>query len=185
MSLTFITGNKNKFAEAKALLPDCVRVDIDVPEVQSLDPREVILDKVARIAKGFDQPFFCEDVSLVIPSLNNFPGPLVKFALQSLGTEGIVQLVQGKDPSAQAVCMIGYFDGVNAHIFEGVVSGSLVKPTGSSFGFDPIFLPNGFDKTFDQMSLEEKNACSHRFHALMKLKHFLDSCSSSNRTLFT
>ncbi len=80
------------------------------------------------------------------------------------------------DKKAFGRSMIGYFDGENTHFFEGIVEGQIVEPTIiSPFGWDALFLPDGYDKTFAHMTKEEKNQISHRANALRKFMEFLQS----------
>ena len=73
--------------------------------------------------------------------------------------------------------MIAYIEEENKPIvFRGEVQGQIVSPRGgTNFGWDPVFLPNGYTKTFAEMSPEEKNAISHRRIAVLKLKEYLEN----------
>lgn len=170
-SMRFITGNKNKLAEVQTIIPSVISQKIEVDEVQSLDPYEVILKKTRLIVKQCSEPFFCEDVSLEMHAINNFPGPLIKFALKALGCDGLYNLVKDRDTqSATARCMIGYYDGDQIHVVEGCVNGTIVPAQGSKFGFDPIFMPDGEKETYAQMDIKKKNKISHRAKALERLR---------------
>ena len=174
--MKFITGNKNKFLEVKKILGgDIQQLDIDVEEIQSLDADKVIKEKVEEIKKHYKGKFFCEDVSLQIKSLNNFPGPLIKYLVKTIGHRGIHKILENySDKSAIAICKVGYFDGKKTHIFTGQIKGDIVKSQGrSGFGFDPVFKPLGYEETFASMTKEEKNKISHRYKAFTKLKEHL------------
>ena len=99
-------------------------------------------------------------------ALNGFPGPLAKWFLKSLGVDGVFNLIKklGGNDGAVLYAQIGYAeDAYNIVYFEGAVHGKIVAPKGEKgFGFDPIFQPDGSEKTFAEMTLEEKNNLSHR-----------------------
>jgi inosine triphosphate pyrophosphatase len=181
--IIFLTGNANKLREAKEILRgyDVIGKDAEIPEIQEVNPELIVEDKVRRALKLLGCPVFVEDTSLCYESLNGLPGPLVKWFLKKVGRRGLVDILSAFDnKTAYAKCYVGY--GVPASgkskerimIFEGSVKGRIVEPAGESkFGFDPIFLPDGYDKTFAQMG-EEKNKISHRRLALEKLKKYLE-----------
>ena len=172
----FITGNKNKFEEAKAILLSIEQLDIDLPEVQETDAHEIIKAKLQGAFKYSQGEFIVEDTSLYFDCLNGLPGPLIKWFLKTIGNDGLVNLTEklGND-KAVAKTIVGYAkDSNEVHFFEGSLRGRIVKPRGNiGFGWDPIFLPEGSGKTFAEMSQEEKNAISMRRIALNKLKEFL------------
>jgi inosine triphosphate pyrophosphatase len=176
MTLNFITGNPGKLREAKSILGDVENIDLDLPEIQELDPQKVITEKLKEATKNHEGEFFIEDTSIYLQGLNGFPGPLIKWLLQSLGTEGIANLIKKYDNhKATAKTVIGYSNGKDIHFFVGEINGTIVQPRGDNdFGWDPIFQPEGYDKTFAEMSTEEKNAISHRKKAMIKFKEFLD-----------
>ncbi len=174
--LYFITGNKNKFAEAKKeMLPiELVQKEIDLAEIQSLDSKEVIEHKLKEATKHFKGEFIVDDVSFTLDAMNGLPGPLIKFFLKSIGKKGIYNLCKPSGNfKAEAKATIGYTDGKEVLFFEGIVKGKVVEPIAESdFGWDPIFQPEGFNKTFAEMSLEEKNKISHRGKAIKKFKEY-------------
>ncbi|MEK6898445.1 MAG: non-canonical purine NTP pyrophosphatase [Nanoarchaeota archaeon] len=178
MTLYFITGNQNKFNEVKLIMPEIEMLALDLPEIQEMNTRKIIQSKLLEVAKvRKDAELFCEDTSLGINCLNGFPGPLIKWFFQTLGNKGIYELVSKyKDNSAYVRDVIGYRDKKGKmYFFEGEIMGRIVKPRGeSNFGFDTIFQPEGYDRTFAEMTTKEKNKISHRIIALNKLKDFLE-----------
>ena len=176
-TINFITGNAGKFEEAKEILPTLERLEIDLPEIQSIDSKEVIRAKLAEAFKHHSGPFIVEDVSLIFECLNGLPGPLIKWFLKTIGNDGMYGLVKNAgDNRAKVTCSIGYAkDAKNIQFFEGSISGKIVKPSGTGFGWDPIFQPDGHDKTYGDMNAEEKNAISMRKIAIEKLKDFLQN----------
>lgn len=173
----FITGNVNKFNEVKSILPDIEQLDIDLPEIQSLDPHEIISAKLEAALEQIPEGDICvEDTSLYCEGLKGLPGPFIKWFMKSLGREDMAKLVLSTDnDKAEARTLIGYAD-INGEIsyFEGIIKGKIVIPQGeTAFGWDPIFCPDGSELTFAQMGSEEKNKISMRRQAAQKLADFI------------
>ncbi len=178
MELYFITGNSGKFTEVKAIIPAIQQLELDLPEIQELDPQAVIYEKLQAARASHGGCFIVEDTSLYFKALNGFPGPLIKWFLKSLGTVGIYELLKRSgDLTAEARTVIGYIDELGeCHYFEGIINGQIVEPRGSNgFGWDAIFRPDGYDKTFAEMTTEEKNKISMRQQAAIKLADFLNN----------
>jgi len=178
MRLYFITGNKNKLKEAKAILPDIEQLDIDLPEIQDIDAKEIIKAKLLEALNHKKADFIVEDTSLYFDCLNGLPGPLIKWFMQSIGNEGLFNLVEKLgNNKVEAKTIIGYAKSPEEiYYFEGVIKGIIVSPKGKScFGWDPIFQPEGYSKSFAELTLEEKNNISMRVIALNKLKEFMAS----------
>lgn len=176
--LYFITGNKNKFAEVRAIIPEVEQLEIDLDEIQEMDAQGIIKHKMKEALKHHSGPFIIEDTSLYIEALNGLPGPLIKWFMQRLGVDGICQLIDKyENRKAEARTVIGYAKNPNEiYFFEGSIKGEIVKPSGeTNFGWDPIFKPEGQDKTFQQMTKEEKNMISMRRIAAQKLNDFLQN----------
>lgn len=177
MNLYFITGNKNKFEEAKSVLPELEQMDIDLPEIQEIDAKLIIKHKLEEALKHHKGFFIVEDTSLYMDCLHGLPGPLIKWFMKTIGNDGLANLAQKLSNSkAQAKTIIGYAtDDDNVHFFEGSISGEIVSPQGdTNFGWDPIFKPDGYDVTFAEMPKEEKNKISMRRQALDTLKQFIE-----------
>lgn len=178
--ITFITGNPGKFKEALVEMPSLKQADVDLLEIQHLDPREVMKHKFEEARKLGYEEFVIEDTSLIFECLGNLPGPLIKWFLKDLGTEGLAKEAElHGNNRARAITWVGYMakDG-NIHFFEGMVKGKIMSPRGEGFGWDPIFQPEGSDKTFGEMSPEEKSEFSMRKIAFEKLKDYLVASSS-------
>ncbi len=175
--LYFITGNKNKFEEVKKILPNVSQLDIDLPEIQDIDAQAIIKAKLEEAFNHAEGEFIVEDTSLYLDCLNGLPGPLIKWFLQAMGNEGLVDMVEKlRNDNAVARTIVGYAKGRDKiEFFEGVVEGKIVSPKATTgFGWDPIFLPDSHEKTFAEMTMEEKNEVSMRRIALDKLKVFLE-----------
>ena len=176
MALYFITGNKGKFQEVKSILGEVEQLDMDLPEIQEIDAKEIIKEKLNEAKKHQTGEFIVEDTSLYLEALNGLPGPLIKWFLQQIGNEGLYDIaVKFNKFGAQAKTIIGYSKDDEILFFEGIVDGKICKPQGTGFGWDPIFHPSGYEKNFGLMTDEEKNKISMRRRALDKLNEFIKS----------
>lgn len=181
MNLYFITGNKGKLTEMQSIIPDLKHLDIDLPELQEIDPKKIITAKLHEAFKHHSGQFIVEDTSLYLDCLNGLPGPLIKWFLKTMGNEGVYKIAEKfGNTKATAKTIIGYAKSVtDIHFFEGDVTGNVVSPRGNNgFGWNPIFQPEGSQKTFAEMELEEKRTYSMREIAAQKLKDFLRSIQS-------
>jgi len=175
-TLYFITGNKNKFSELNAIIPEIEQLDLDLEEIQETDAKNIIEAKLRKALKKRKGDFIIEDTSLYLDCLNGLPGPLIKWFMQKIGNEGIWKIAENYgNTKAEAKTIIGYAKNEkDIHFFEGSIKGEIVKPSGeTTFGWDPIFKPEGHSKTFQEMSKEEKNNISMRRIAAEKLKEHL------------
>ncbi len=184
MTPLFITGNKNKLKEFQQVLPTLQNWEVDLPEIQDTDAREVIRAKLmaaARLKPG--TTLIVEDTSLALKAMGGLPGPLTKWFVkpEGLGIEGLANIaIQRGDTRAEAMTWIGLFHvhekGEDLRYFKGVVPGHIVLPRGDQgFGWDPIFQPEGSEKTFAEMSLQEKSENSMRRQAIEALKKYLNA----------
>ena len=90
----FVTGNKNKFEEAKGVLPELEQLDLDLPEIQEIDATMIVKAKLEEAFKHHDGPFIVEDTSLYIDGLKGLPGPLIKWFLKTVGIQGLHHLAE-------------------------------------------------------------------------------------------
>lgn len=188
MKLVFATNNNHKLKEVKQLLPDSIEIlslkDIDceddIAETGSTIPDNAFI-KARYIYEKFGMNCFADDTGLEVDSLGGRPGVYsARFAGPACRSEDNIKklltelkgIENRKANFRTAICLM--IDGV-ATVFEGRVDGviTLDESGDKGFGYDPIFLPNGYDKTFAQMSDAEKNAISHRGVAVRKLVDYL------------
>jgi non-canonical purine NTP pyrophosphatase (RdgB/HAM1 family) len=176
MALFFITGSKNKFAEIEAIVPAVEQLEIDLPEIQSLDPRAILEAKLLEARRHREEAYIVEDTSLYFNGMNGLPGPFIKSFLEALGLEGLAHLAAQYGSKATAKTLIGYAHESGAvEFFDGEVHGTIVPPrTPTGFGWDAIFVPEGYDNTFGELGVEIKNTISMRRNATEKLKIFLE-----------
>lgn len=176
MKITFVTGSQNKYDEAKQIIPELERQDLDLVEVQGIDPKPIIAHKLEEAKRVLQGNLVVEDISLYFGSLAGLPGPLIKWFMKTIGNDGLVKIVESfGNTKATAKCIVGISkeDGTIEY-FEGSINGDIVQPRGENgFGWDAIFQPTGWDKTFAEMTQEEKNEISMRKIAFQKLSDYL------------
>ncbi|MDP2388216.1 MAG: non-canonical purine NTP diphosphatase [Bacteroidota bacterium] len=189
MHLIFATHNKNKVFEVTKLVSkdheilnlSDINYSEDIPETGDTLEENALL-KARFIHKIFNKNCFSDDSGLEIESLNNEPGVYsARYAGEEKSDEANMNKVLEKlngshSRSAQFRTVIVLIIAGKEYLFEGIIKGKIaVKKKGSNgFGYDPIFIPNGFIKTFAEMSIEEKNLISHRAIAIKKLTAFLN-----------
>lgn len=173
MQLTLVTGNKGKLNEWQRLLPDDItleNVDINIDEIQSLDLEKIIVDKAKRAYEVIKKPIIVEDVSAGLERLGGLPGPFIKFFLEVLGEKTYHVLSEKEKEKAKVTYIVAYYDGENIVTIKIEDSGTVVSPRGDNgFGFDKFFIPDGWAKTYAQMTSQEKDKISHRSRAIRQL----------------
>jgi len=173
MRMVLVTSNRGKLQEFRsALAPLGVEVEHseeDCDEIQADTLQEVVLSCLAQLrAKGL-KDFVIDDSGLFVHALHGFPGVYSSYALRTLGVEGILELLDGaEDRGAHFECCIGCsFQGEQFTVIGRCDGTIALRPAGTGgFGFDPIFVPSGYDQTFAEISLEVKNSISHRGRAV-------------------
>jgi inosine triphosphate pyrophosphatase len=175
----FITGNQGKADQlAKWLSIPLEHRKLDLDEIQSLDVRTVAEHKVRQAYGIAKQPVLVEDVAFSLTAMGRLPGTFIKWFMEELGVEGITKLA-AQLASREAVVSIcyAYYDGASVHFFEHSVQGSIApEPRGSNgFGWNPIFIPDGSEKTYAEMTDDEVKPFSMRAQAIETLKVFLAS----------
>jgi inosine triphosphate pyrophosphatase len=172
IKFTIVTGNPEKLAELHRLIPDSIEFDhhnLDLYEIQSLDMDEIITDKARRAYDILQKPVLVEDVSAGLEALNGLPGPFIKFFNQVLGNNALRKL-GGNDARARVICVAAYYDGQELFIGHGEVTGKVVSErVNHGFGFERVFVPDGYDQTFAEMPDELKDRLSHRGKAIRDL----------------
>jgi len=176
----FATGNINKFNEARSILSPygfavaMLRVKGD--EIQSDSLKEIAETSAVNAFQRSRLPIFVEDAGLFIDALSGFPGPYAAYVYKTIHNSGILRLMENvADRRAKFQSVIAYSDETlcEPECFDGESNGEITlterKPQGkTAFGFDPIFQPIGSSKSFADMTIEEKNAFSHRAMAIRK-----------------
>jgi non-canonical purine NTP pyrophosphatase (RdgB/HAM1 family) len=179
INLTFITGNagKAKYLSDYFHLP-VEHLKLDLKEIQSLNLKEVVEDKAQRAYEIVRSPVLVEDVALTFHAFKALPGPLIKWFFETLGNQGLCNLMDRfEDRSAIAEVEFAFCDDTGIHTFGGSMEGAIAQtPSGEmGFGWDPIFIPKGYRKTWAEMNDDEKHDTSMRKIALEKLATFLQT----------
>lgn len=189
MKIIFATGNQNKVNEVRSILPESIEV-VSLKEIgftQEIEETgttltENALLKARTIFEKYKLPVLAEDTGLEVEALHNQPGVYSsRYAGADCNSENNMQLLLSnlKDESnrnAQFKTIAAYIDAQGKeHLFEGIIKGeiALQKIGTDGFGYDPIFVPNAYTKSFAQMSKEEKSEISHRAIAIQKFVAFV------------
>jgi len=188
IDLLFATSNKNKVLEIKKVLPkefnikslDDIGFCEEIPENENTIEGNAIF-KANYMYKKYNLNVFADDTGLEVDSLNGKPGVhSARYAgISKNSTDNINKLLKKlknkKNRKARFKTVIALILNSKIHTFEGVVEGIITKkPKGENgFGYDPVFIPRGYTKTFGELSLEEKNSISHRSLAMNKLIDFI------------
>ena len=187
-TLIFATNNEHKVTEIKSFLNHSFQVlslkeaeiDIDIPEpYPTLE--ENAREKATVINRLTKEDCFSEDTGLEVAYLNGEPGvKSARYAGDSRSFENnidklLLNLGHQQNREAQFRTVICLIRKGEEKLFEGVCKGSIIaeRKGSAGFGYDPVFVPEGADKTFAEMSLNEKNLFSHRKKAMDKLITFL------------
>lgn len=188
--LVFATNNAHKLDEIRAILGDKIEVlslkdincDADIPETADTLEGNAAL-KAEYIYKNYGLDCFADDTGLEVEALGGAPGV---YSARYAGGDGhdseanmrkLLKELDGKqNRKAQfrtAICLIEQSE---EHLFEGIVKGSIIeqKRGASGFGYDPVFMPEGYEETFAEMGNAEKNKISHRARAVEKLCEYLN-----------
>lgn len=178
MDLTFVSTNAGKFREVRSILAEYgVRVRWSrraLPEIQADDLRSVVQAKLSA-AESPGRRVLVEDSGLFIPSLKGFPGVYSAYVLGTVGLEGVEELVRGRDRRAVFKTVAGLSIAGRHWIRSGESLGHIATHARGThgFGYDPIFVPDGADRTFAEMAPAEKNRLSHRAQAMHRVGRLL------------
>ncbi len=190
MELVFATNNQHKLAELQAIVGTHFKLlslqDIgcneEIPEEQ--DTLEAnASQKAFFIYNKYGYNCFADDTGLEIEALNGEPGVFsARYAGEDKNPEANIDKVLGKlakinNRKARFRTVISLVINGTEHQFEGIVDGEILKERrgNSGFGYDPVFLPDGFSQSFAEMNLQDKNQISHRGRAVAKLAEYLKS----------
>ena len=188
MELVFATNNKHKLEELQAIIGDKIKLlslkDIgcseDIPEEQPTLEGNAN-QKSTYVFEKYGYPCFADDTGLEIEVLNGEPGVYsARYAGEEKSAEAnmnkvLQKLAKIKNRKARFRTVISLIINGTENQFEGIVEGKIIseKKGVSGFGYDPIFQPDGFETTFAEMNIADKNKISHRARAVQKLIDFL------------
>ncbi|WP_396157299.1 non-canonical purine NTP diphosphatase [Flavobacterium sp.] len=188
MQLVFASNNKNKIKEIQLLLPQSIEIlsleDIgcfeEIPETADTIEGNAIL-KVNYVTENYGYNCFADDTGLEVDALNGEPGVYsARYAGEKKdANENMDKLLDNlndkSNKSAQFKTVIALnIDGIQK-LFTGIIKGTIIdqKIGTNGFGYDPIFIADGYDKTCAELTLEEKSVISHRGLAVKQLIDFL------------
>lgn len=188
--LIFATANPHKLKEIRAILEgqynilglDSIGCTEDIPETRPTIEGNA-LQKAQYVVEHYGVDCFAEDTGLEIDALNGEPGVYsARYAGPEKNSEANIRLALSKlegrkDRGAQFKTVIALIQDGKTLTFEGIVRGRIIeeKKGRGGFGYDPVFIPDGYDQTFAEMDADIKNTISHRARAVEKLKQYLAS----------
>jgi non-canonical purine NTP pyrophosphatase, rdgB/HAM1 family len=188
MKLVFATHNEHKLNEVQRMLPkeitlltlDEIGCFEDIPETSNTIEGNAI-QKALYIKEKYGYDTFADDTGLEVVALDNAPGVYsARYAGEAKDNEANIDLLLAnmkdkQERQAQFKTIFALCLGEDLHTFEGIVRGEITheRKGEGGFGYDAVFLPEGYTDTFAQMSADQKNSISHRGRALQKLSAFL------------
>ncbi len=189
MNLIFASNNKGKLVEVQSLISNNIKVismkdagiNVDIPEPFHTF-QENAYAKASYINKLTNGNCFAEDSGLIVPALNGDPGVFsARYAGEPSNDQNnneklIREIKNIADKSAYYQCVICLILNDKTYYFEGKCEGTIAdEPKGDGgFGYDPLFIPKGYNQTFGELSLEVKNTLSHRGKAMKPFVEFLN-----------
>lgn len=188
--LVFASNNKNKIKEIQQLIPSEIQIlsleDIgchaDIPETAKTIEGNAIL-KADYVTQNYGYPCFADDSGLEVDCLNGAPGVYsARYAGEPKDDQKnidklLVTLLNETNRKANFKTVICLNLNGEQHLFTGIINGEIIseKKGTNGFGYDPIFVANGYNKTFAELTMEEKSHISHRGKAVKQLIEFLKS----------
>lgn len=188
MKLVFATNNRHKLDEVRAIVGDKIEIlslnDIgchdDIPETADTLQGNALI-KARYIYEKYGTDCFADDTGLEVETLGGEPGVYsARYAGEECDSEANMKkllhnLTGKKNRNAQFRTVIALIIGGEEKLFNGIVKGSITeeKRGDSGFGYDPIFIPEGFSESFAQMGSDQKNSISHRYRATRQLSDYL------------
>ena len=187
--IVFATNNAHKLEEIRAILGDRLQIlglaeigcHDDIPETaDTLEGNALIKARWVKERYGFD--CFADDTGLEVEALGGGPGVhTARYAYPDrhdpvANTRKLLAELHDKDNrAARFRTVIALIQGTDEHLFEGIVEGHIATEERGTegFGYDPVFAPEGGEKTFAELGVEAKNCISHRARAVKKLADFL------------
>ena len=188
--IVFATNNKHKLDEIRKILSDKFEIvslhdigcDVDIPETGDTLEDNALM-KAEYVKQHFGLDCFADDTGLEVEVLNGAPG--VHSARYAEGTDHdseanmdklLRELGNNNNRKARFRTVIALLFNGETHLFDGIVNGNIISERHGTegFGYDPIFVPDGYEQTFAELGMEIKNQISHRARAVNKLAVFLN-----------
>ena len=191
MNICFATNNKKKLEEVRSALKGR---DIQLQSLEEIGCTEELpetgetleanaLQKAQYVSKNYNISCFADDTGLEVEALNGAPGVYSgRFSGEprsdTRNVDLLLEKLQGTiNRKARFRTVFALLLNGEQHLFEGIAEGAITEGRSGEggFGYDPVFVPKGFQQTFAELSMDEKNEISHRGKAVRKLILFLDS----------
>jgi inosine triphosphate pyrophosphatase len=197
-NIVFVSENTNKYVEMKRYIEKKFTQEqitfimhkpaSEIYEIQSMDTKKIVSHKLKDANNEFlingkynyldgEYWIMVDDTSLYIETLGGFPGPFIKYFVESMSIENISKMVFDSDAKSVVslgICKFCNYGDIEPFIFDGVIDGVIVNPRGENgFGFDSIFRPFGYNLTNAEMNSEQKDLYNPRVNALCKLLEFI------------
>ena len=188
-NIVFATNNTHKLEEVRAILGDSLQIlslqDIgcleDIPETADTLEGNALL-KAEYVYEHYGYDCFADDTGLEVETLDNAPGI---YSARYAGPQKsdrdnmeklLFKLTKKSSRSARFRTVIALIKEGKQYLFEGIVRGKIIEELrgDAGFGYDPIFMPEGYEQTFAELGNKIKNTISHRAEAVIKLKNFLN-----------
>lgn len=189
-NIVFATNNKNKLQEIRAIAGGEYNIlslseigcHDDIPETAATIEGNAML-KARWVKDKYGYDCFADDTGLQVEALNGEPGVYsARYAGEPSDSEKnidklLANLRDAENRKASFVTCIALVTGSEEHIFYGEISGKIIRERrgSSGFGYDSVFVPEGYEETFAEMGEEEKNKISHRARAVKKLSDFFNT----------
>ena len=188
----FLTHNSDKYREAIAILtPMGLRVrhlNRSKVEIQDYRPENIARFALKNAMHDNRKPILVEDSGLFIEALDGFPGPYSSFVYDTVGLKGVLAILRGhRSRSAYFQATVGFGSpSTQPRFFTGRVKGRISNRIlgKNGFGYDPIFIPEGYTRTFGQSSPSFKNTKSHRARAFRSFARWFVAQSTSSTSTF-
>ena len=184
MKLVFASNNKNKIQEIQALIPATIKIlslkDIgcleDIPETANTIEGNAIL-KANYVTEKYGYDCFADDTGLEVETLDGAPGVYsARYAGEHKNADDnmdklLSELQEKSNRKANFKTVIALNLNGKQKLFTGIINGKIIKERKGTngFGYDPIFVADGYDKTFSELTMEEKSTISHRGIAVKEL----------------
>ncbi len=183
MKLYLATKNGHKVTEINEIMKK-FKIKVEQLAVEKEEPSDMTIQEVAaysaqKIANQCKKTVIVDDTGIFFEAYKDFPGSRPKFVFESIGYDGIFRLLKGKNTKAYFLTAAAYArPGKEPKLFEGRSNGRIAlkvyNPKKDRMPYERIFIPDGFNKTLSDLSLEEKNKISHRAKAFQKLGRWLN-----------
>lgn len=176
--LVFVTTNDYKKLAYESILGVSLQTSpIDILDIQHLDAGEVARHKVRQAYHMLNKPVFVEQASLAVRAWGGLPGGMANAFITPLGQGNFCKMLRPFDDRyAEGVVAIAFTDGTITRRFISILPGSITEaPRGNGHSWDPIFQPQGFDKTLAEMTEDERNSISMRRRAILDFMQFLQA----------